>query len=132
MKRKIVALLLAASLLTMGLSGCGAETSSEPASEPTVTSEATETASTTEESSASEMQVVTVWSDSAHSQTMRDAQIEEFNNTIGKEKGIKIEYTVYGSDYADTINVALMANDGPDLFSPSSRISLLLSGSAHL
>ena len=68
-----------------------------------------------------EVQVVTVWSDAAHSQSIRDAQVEEFNNTIGKEEGIRIEYTIYGSDYADTINVALMANDGPDLFSPSSN-----------
>ena len=122
MKRKIVALLLAASLCAMGLSGCGS--TSEPESTPAATSETetkTEEAKTEEASPASEMQVVTVWSDSAHSKTMRDAQIEEFNNTIGKEKGIKIEYTVYGSDYADTINVALMANDGPDLFSPSSN-----------
>jgi len=120
MKRKIVALLLAASLCTMGLAGCG---STEAEDTAPVASEASEPAQTekTEETPETEMQVVTVWSDSAHSKTMRDAQIEEFNNTIGKEKGIKIEYTVYGSDYADTINVALMANDGPDLFSPSSN-----------
>ena len=74
-----------------------------------------------ENAAAEDVQVVTVWSDNAHEQSVRDAQIEEFNNTIGKQEGIRIDYTVYGSDYSDVINVALMANDGPDLFRPSSN-----------
>ena len=74
-----------------------------------------------ENTAAEDVQVVTVWSDNAHEQSVRDAQIEEFNNTIGKQEGIRIDYTVYGSDYSDVINVALMANDGPDLFRPSSN-----------
>ena len=67
-----------------------------------------------------DMQTVVVWSDNAHEQTVREAQIEEFNNTTGKELGIYIDYTVYGTDYADVIKIALMSNDGPDLFRPSS------------
>ena len=77
--------------------------------------------STEGEAEEEDVQVVTVWSDNAHEQSIREAQIEEFNNTIGKQEGIRIDYTVYGSDYADVINVALMANDGPDLFRPSSN-----------
>lgn len=65
------------------------------------------------------VQTVVVWSDNAHEQTVREAQVEEFNNTIGKELGIKIDYTVYGNDYSDVIRTALMAGDGPDLFRPS-------------
>lgn len=68
---------------------------------------------------AEKMQTVVVWSDNAHEQTVREAQIEEFNKTIGKELGICIDYTVYGTDYSDVINLALMANEGPDLFRPS-------------
>ena len=68
---------------------------------------------------ADDVQTVVVWSDNAHEQSVRDAQVEEFNNTIGKELGIRIEYTVYGTDYSDVIQLALQANDGPDLFRPS-------------
>lgn len=66
-----------------------------------------------------DVQTVVVWSDNAHEQTVREAQVEEFNNTIGKDLGIYIDYTVYGTDYSDVINIALMSNDGPDLFRPS-------------
>ena len=68
---------------------------------------------------ATDVQTVVVWSDNAHEQTVREAQVEEFNNTIGKDLGIYIDYTVYGTDYSDVINIALMSNDGPDLFRPS-------------
>ena len=64
---------------------------------------------------------IVVWSDNAHEQSVRVKQVDEFNATIGKELGIVIDYTVYGTDYSDTINIALMANDGPDLFRPSNN-----------
>lgn len=70
---------------------------------------------------ADKVEHIVVWSDNAHEQTVREKQIEEFNATIGKELGIVIDYTVYGTDYSNTINIALMANDGPDLFRPSSN-----------
>ena len=109
--------------MTLSLAACGSgqsEKTSASASQKTETKASTEE-KTQEKTEPVETQVVRVWCDSAHSQSIRDAQVEEFNNTIGKEEGIKIEYTVYGTDYADVINVALMANDGPDLFSPSSN-----------
>ena len=70
---------------------------------------------------ADEMQVVTVWSDNAHERTIREAQIEEYNNTVGREEGITIEYKVFGSEYADAIDDALKSDEGPDLFRPSSN-----------
>ena len=70
---------------------------------------------------AGEVEHIVVWSDNAHEQSVRDKQVEEFNATIGKELGIVIDYTVYGTDYADTIQVAMQAEDGPDLFRPSSN-----------
>lgn len=124
MKRKAIALLLASSM-ALGLTACGSSTESTgsadtPGDTKEVSAESTDAEEKAESADAGEVQVVTVWSDNAHEQTIREAQIEEFNNTIGKEQGIQIDYTVYGSDYADVINVALMADDGPDLFRPSS------------
>ena len=41
--------------------------------------------------------------------------IEEFNNTTGKEKGITIEYEMYGDDYMDVINTAIKSGQAPEL-----------------
>lgn len=70
---------------------------------------------------AADVEHIVVWTDSAHDQSVRDRQVEEFNATIGKELGIVIDYTVFGTNYADTLQVAMQAEDGPDLFSPSSN-----------
>ena len=51
---------------------------------------------------AEDVTTIYVWSDNAHEKELRIKQVEEFNNTIGKEKGIFVEYTVYGGDYSDS------------------------------
>ena len=119
MKKKIMSLILASAMLAMTVSACGNSGTGDTASQ--TSADGADKTADGEKASAGDVQVVTVWSDNAHEQTIREAQVEEFNNTIGKEEGIQIDYTVYGSDYADVINVALMANDGPDLFRPSSN-----------
>ncbi len=65
---------------------------------------------------ATKMETITVWSDNAHEKELRVKQVEEFNNTIGKEKGIYIEYTVYGNSYWDSIQIATKADEAPDMF----------------
>ena len=121
MKKKIMSLVLAFAMLTMTLTACGSSGSAGTDSQAGAESAGNDNNGEAADASSEDVQVVTVWSDNAHEQTVREAQIEEFNNTIGKEEGIRIDYTVYGSDYADVVNVALMANDGPDLFRPSSN-----------
>ena len=129
MKKRILSLVLGLSLACSSLAGCGAQGSiNEDTKENTASdskagssAEGAKSDDSGKAASSDDVQVVTVWSDNAHEQTIREAQIGEFNNTTGKEEGIYIDYTVYGSDYADAINVALMANDGPDLFRPSSN-----------
>ncbi len=111
MKKKYLAVLLSAVMAATMLFGCGKDLDSASGGTPVSSQGKTE--------EKKDVQVVTVWSDNAHEQTVREAQVEEFNNTIGKELGIRIDYTVYGSDYSDVINVALMSNEGPDLFRPS-------------
>ena len=59
---------------------------------------------------------ITVWSDNAHEKVLRDQQVEEFNNTIGKEKGIFIKYDVYGDNYSDSIKIAARTDEAPDMF----------------
>ena len=62
---------------------------------------------------------IRVWTDNAHEKELRLRQIEVFNNTIGKEKGIEIEYTVFGSNYQDVIKAAAKNGEAPELFRPT-------------
>lgn len=63
-----------------------------------------------------EVTTIRMWSNDQHDQAVYDEKIKEFNETIGKEKGIAVEYTVYGSDYYTTLDVAVTAGEGPDIF----------------
>ena len=59
---------------------------------------------------------ITVWSDNAHEKELRVKQVEEFNETIGKENGVFVEYTVYGDNYSDSIKIAARTDEAPDMF----------------
>ena len=111
MKRKALRVILTWGMIAVFLIGCSENIADSMLKKSSVRDGADD----------EDVQVVKVWSDNAHEQSVREAQIEEFNNTIGKQEGIRIDYTVYGTDYADVINVALMANEGPDLFRPLSN-----------
>ncbi len=65
------------------------------------------------------MEKIRIWSDNAHEKALRLHQIEEFNNTVGREKGIEIEYVIYGSDYQDIIKLAAQTGEAPELFRPT-------------
>ena len=62
---------------------------------------------------------IRVWTDNAHERELRMEQVERFNSTIGAEKGIYIEYTVYGANWVDTIRLAAQTGEAPDLFRPN-------------
>jgi len=55
-----------------------------------------------------------MWTDS--STPLEEEQVVKFNETIGKENGIKIELTNYGSDYAKTVEMAIANDNAPDFF----------------
>ena len=65
---------------------------------------------------ADDVQVIRMWSNDQHDQAVIKAKIDEFNATIGKENGIAVEYTVYGSDYYSTLDAAVNSKEGPDIF----------------
>ncbi|MCU6710237.1 sugar ABC transporter substrate-binding protein [Paenibacillus sp. J5C_2022] len=62
------------------------------------------------------METVKVWTNSGHSKEVVTQMVDEFNQTIGKEKGIHIEYTVHGGDYVKLLEVAIASDQTPDLF----------------
>ncbi|GHT59295.1 hypothetical protein FACS1894109_14920 [Spirochaetia bacterium] len=68
---------------------------------------------------AGKVDVIRVWSDNAHERVLRDQQIAKFNEGRGKELGIKIEYTVYGTGWSETQKTAAQAGDAPELYRPN-------------
>lgn len=116
--KKLLALALAA-ILVLGLAACG----STPAKTPTDSS-AAKTNEDTQTAAPVEMETITVWSDNAHEEAIRRRQIEEFNNGVGKELGIYIDYTVMGDKFKDTVQMAVQAGEAPDLFRSDSKVIL--------
>jgi multiple sugar transport system substrate-binding protein len=122
MSKKISACLLIGAMALSMFAGCGG--GSDNSSAASSTPDASAPASSTASSAASTVEPVAtekirVWSDNAHEKALRDEQVQRFNDTIGKEKGIELEYTVYGTGWADTIKIAAQADDAAELYRPN-------------
>ncbi len=128
MKNKAVAVMLIMLMVTALLSGCkkeagiGNDTSINPETEVENGTPAEKTV----------MQKIRVWSDNAHEKELRLRQIEEFNSTRGKELGIEIEYTVYGSNYQEAIKIAAQSGDAPELFRPTTAFLVNFVNSGYM
>jgi multiple sugar transport system substrate-binding protein len=59
---------------------------------------------------------ITVWTNDAHNKAEFDEIIERFNNGVGAQRGIRIEYTVYGADWQTAMNMAVETGREPDMF----------------
>ena len=92
--KKVLSILLAAAMV-MSFAACGAEKTS----------------------SGEKIEKITVWSNHAGTKDVLTKLISEFNENEGKEKGIMIDYTVYGGDYAQTLDMAFANDRAPDLMS---------------
>ncbi len=123
--KKALALLLSVALIGGSMAACGksddkkTDTPTPPVNSETNTN--TDSGKAEEQKEPVTMETITVWSDNAHEKELRDKQIAEFNDTVGKELGIKIEYTVYGSNFTDTIKIAAQAGEAPDLYRSDSK-----------
>ena len=74
-------------------------------------------ACSTDNTGSSGVEKITVWSNHAGTKDVLVKLISEYNETEGKEKGIMIDYTVYGGDYAQTLDMAFANDKAPDLMS---------------
>lgn len=64
--------------------------------------------------------VIKIWSGESHSQDAYDELINEWNETEGVKKGIKIDYQVQGGDtITQNVELALQNGDAPDMFEVS-------------
>jgi ABC-type glycerol-3-phosphate transport system substrate-binding protein len=66
--------------------------------------------------------VIKVWSNDAHNKSERMQHVEAFNKGEGAERGIVIDYTVYGSDYYTALDLAISAGEEPHLYKDNKTI----------
>ena len=86
----------------------------------------------TDETTSVKTDVIHVWSNDAHNRDEYTDVINKFNENTGKEKGIKIEYKVYGGDYYNSLDIAISANEEPHLFKSMKTDNMLKpKGSCH-
>ncbi len=108
--------------LTIGVfSACGTKTESDDQAKNTGAVEST--SAQTSAKPEVKMDTIKVWTNSAHSKDVMTQLVENFNNKEGKEKGITIEYTVHGGDYAQTLDMALAAGQVSEIFLRSGIVS---------
>lgn len=58
---------------------------------------------------------IRVWSGSGATKETMNRLVDEWNNTEGKEKGIKIEYSVFTSDFNTTLDASAQNDQLPEL-----------------
>lgn len=64
---------------------------------------------------------IRVWSNDAHNREEFTQIIAKFNNGRGAEIGVQIDYTVYGADYQQALDIAVRAGDEPEIFKPGNQ-----------
>ena len=105
---RAVSIVISLSMALLLLAACDSKskTTAKPEATQTETSKKTQVT----------MSTVEVWTNNASSKAEDVKMVDDFNNGPGKEKGIMIDYKVQGGDYANTLQVALAANQAPPLF----------------
>lgn len=118
MNRKMTRVLTASLGLSLTLSvfaGCG--NTEKAAESTTAASTAASTQSAAPSSSQSvKMDTVSVWTNNASQKDQDQSMVAAFNEGAGKEKGIQIEYKIFGGDYNNVLKVALAADEAPHLY----------------
>lgn len=71
---------------------------------------------------------VHVWSGERHSKSVYTKLVEQYNNTTGAKKGIKIVYEVKEGDVSKNIDLALQSNQAPEIFQGGNLAKLSESG----
>lgn len=117
MKKKVIktiSIVLCLILTVSLMAGCGETKSPTPSA--TSSNSPSSSTDTTPEPVEVVMETIQVWTNNAATKIEDERRVENFNNTVGKEKGITIEYKIYGGDYMNVLNVAAAADQAPHVF----------------
>ncbi len=102
--KKIIALAAVASIAVTG-AGCGKKSAND-----------------------AEVTKVTLWSGDGHSKSFMEDQVKKWNSTVGKEKGVEIEYVVKSGDLSQQIDLGMENGTAPDLFTSCDAQKLAAQG----
>lgn len=78
--------------------------------------------------SSSEVTTITVWTGNGHDKAFLNEEVAKWNETVGKEKGIKIDYSVQDGNISEKIDLAFTSGQAPDLFGGGSISKLSENG----
>ena len=93
--KKILALILVATVVAACITGCGKEKSGNADGEPIK---------------------VVWWRSSGHDKVFMQEKFKEFNETVGKERGIELVYEHKDGDMEQMLDLAYTSDQAPDLF----------------
>lgn len=117
-KRFIAAVSCAA--MVISVVGCGNNKQSTESTKQSVglTQQSVESTKQSEESAKENEKVtkVEVWSHDAHSKTVMNELVKDWNETRGKEIGLEIVYTVKEGDIKQAVDMAMISEQAPDFF----------------
>lgn len=105
---KMVCLALSGSLALSALTGCSGGNGGAASTAGTSAASAA--------GSGNKVETITVWTDEGGTKDIMNQLVDQFNSTTGKEKGIQIDYKVYGSDYYQMVDLAVTSGKEPELF----------------
>ncbi len=75
------------------------------------------------QSSANKPVVIRMWSDDGADKEIMTEFFDRFNATIGAEKGIRVEYTVFGSDFQTALDVSYSAGEEPEMYKDTNKLA---------
>lgn len=68
------------------------------------------------ETAGGDVTTITVWTGNGGDKAFITKEIENWNNTTGKEKGIRIDYTVQEGSIGEKLDLAFSSGKAPDIF----------------
>jgi len=85
-----------------------------------------------DQSSGTGVKTIKVWTNNAHSKPETEAAVEKYNKGEGAQRGIFIDYTVYGSEYYTILDLALAAGEEPHIYKITGKLPQLVQEQAIL
>ncbi|GHT78921.1 hypothetical protein FACS1894130_06410 [Spirochaetia bacterium] len=74
-------------------------------------------------SGGADITTVRIWTNDAHNKDEYVKAVDAFNAGPGAAQGVKIEYTVFGGDYQTVCDVAISADDEPEIYKADPKIA---------
>jgi multiple sugar transport system substrate-binding protein len=70
--------------------------------------------------------VIRVWTIHAHTKDEITQMVQKFNNGRGKDINVQIDYTIYGADYQQALDIAVNAGEEPEVFTPGDQQPMMV------